>query len=255
MRLAILSDIHANLPALEAVLADIEGSGVGELWCLGDVVGYGAQPDECAGLVSERCALCLVGNHDLAVLGELDISSFSPAAAAAVRWTQHSAKPETLDFLRGLDPADETRDVALYHASPRDPVWEYVLWPDQAAECIAIQSARISLIGHSHVALFFVMAEDRRPRRSQSLEVEEAARGAQAGSGTRLDLSEGRWLVNPGSVGQPRDGDPRAAWLELDTDQWEATYHRVEYEIDRAAAAIEATDLPEHLARRLYVGQ
>jgi predicted phosphodiesterase len=255
MRLAILSDIHANLPALEAVLADVEGTGVAELWCLGDVVGYGAQPDECASLVAERCALCLVGNHDLAVLGELDISSFSPAAAAAVRWTQQTATSETVDFLHGLDPADETRDVALYHASPRDPVWEYVLWPDQAAECIAIQAARISLIGHSHVALFFVMGEDRRPPRGASAEVEDTARGAQAGAGTRLDLSEGRWLVNPGSVGQPRDGDPRAAWLELDTDAWEATYHRVEYEIDRAAEAIDATDLPEHLARRLYVGQ
>jgi predicted phosphodiesterase len=255
MRLAILSDIHANLPALEAVLADVEGASVGELWCLGDVVGYGAQPDECTSLVQEHCAVCLVGNHDLAVLGELDISSFSPAAAAAVRWTQQVAKPETLDFLGGLEPADEGRDVALYHASPRDPVWEYVLWPDQAAECIAIQAARVSLIGHSHVALFFVMGEDRRPRSAQSLELDEAARGAQAGAGTRLDLSEGRWLVNPGSVGQPRDGDPRAAWLELDTDAWEATYHRVEYEIDRAASAIEATDLPEHLARRLYVGQ
>jgi predicted phosphodiesterase len=255
MRLAILSDIHANLPALEAVLADIEGAGLAELWCLGDVVGYGAQPDECARLVEQRCDLCLVGNHDLAVLGELDVSAFSPAAAAAVRWTQETADPATLDFLRGLEPADETRDVALYHASPRDPVWEYVLWPDQAAECIAIQAARVSLIGHSHVALFFVMGEDRRPRRRRSLELDDAARGAQAGAGTRLDLSEGRWLVNPGSVGQPRDGDPRAAWLELDTGSWEATYRRVEYEIDRAAEAIDATDLPEHLARRLYVGQ
>jgi predicted phosphodiesterase len=255
MRLAILSDIHANLPALEAVLADVEGANVGELWCLGDVVGYGAQPDECASLVAERCAVCLVGNHDLAVLGELDISSFSPAAAAAVRWTQGVAKAETRDFRGGLESADEGRDVALYHASPRDPVWEYVLWPDQAAECIAVQAARVSLIGHSHVALFFVMGEDRRPRSARSVELDEAARGAQAGAGTRLDLSEGRWLVNPGSVGQPRDGDPLAAWLELDTDTWEATYHRVEYEIDRAASAIEATDLPEHLARRLYVGQ
>jgi predicted phosphodiesterase len=251
MRLAILSDIHSNLPALEAVLDDIDRAAVTELWCLGDVVGYGAQPDECATLVAERCALCLVGNHDLAVLGELDISSFSPAAAAAVRWTQETAEPGTLDFLRRLDPADETRAVALYHASPRDPVWEYVLWPDQAAECIAVQAARVSLIGHSHVALFFVMGEDRRPTH----ELEDVARGAQAGAGTRLDLSDGRWLVNPGSVGQPRDGDPRAAWLELDTDSWEAAYHRVDYEIQRAAAAIDATDLPEHLARRLYVGQ
>jgi predicted phosphodiesterase len=251
VRLAILSDIHANLPALEAVLADIERAGVDDAWCLGDVVGYGAQPDECARLVAQHCGLCLVGNHDLAVLSELDISAFSPAAAAAVRWTRKAADEETLEFLRGLQPADETHEVALYHASPRDPVWEYVLWPDQAADCIRVQAARVSLIGHSHVALFFAMEEG---EQSQARE-DDVARGAQAGIGTTLDLTDGRWLINPGSVGQPRDGDPRAAWLELDTGAWTATYRRVEYEIDRAADAIAATDLPEHLGRRLYVGQ
>ncbi len=257
MRLAIISDIHSNLPALEAALDDIQDAEVEDVWCLGDVVGYGAQPDECAALVAERCGLCLVGNHDLAVLDELDVSTFSPAAAAAVRWTQETAKKATLDFLAGLEPADETHDVALYHASPRDPVWEYVLWPDQAAECIGIQAARVSLVGHSHVALFFVMSQDHLPPEvpGEAIEVPDAARGAQAGGGTKLDLSNGRWLLNPGSVGQPRDGDPRAAWLELDTDPWHATYHRVEYAIDRAADAITATDLPDHLAQRLYVGQ
>jgi predicted phosphodiesterase len=254
MRLAILSDIHSNLPALEAVLADVATADVEEIWCLGDVVGYGAQPDDCARLVRESCGLCLVGNHDLAALGRLDISSFSPAAAAAVRWTRDVADAETLEFLGGLEPADETRDVALYHASPRDPVWEYVLWPDQAAECIEVQAARVSLIGHSHVSLFFTAAERRDGEAAEDLG-SAVARGAQAGAGTRLDLTEGRWLINPGSVGQPRDGDPRAAWLELDTGAWEATFHRVPYEIDRAAEAIEANDLPEHLARRLYVGQ
>jgi len=257
LRLAIISDIHANLPALEAVLGEIEDADVDEVWCLGDVVGYGAQPDECATLVAERSGLCLVGNHDLAVLGELDVSAFSPAAAAAVRWTREVAKPSTIEFLSGLEPADESREVALYHASPRDPVWEYVLWPDQAAECIGIQAARVSLVGHSHVALFFVMPEEGSGSANPggSVELLDAARGAQAGAGTRLDLSEGRWLINPGSVGQPRDGDPRAAWLELDTDPWQATFRRIDYEIDRAAEAITATELPEHLARRLYVGQ
>jgi predicted phosphodiesterase len=250
MRLAILSDIHSNLAALEAVLADIDADdGIDEIWCLGDVVGYGADPDACARLISERAALCLVGNHDLAVLGELDIASFSPAAAEAVRWTREVAKPETLEFLQRLEPADTSHEVALYHASPRDPVWEYVLWPDQAAECIRAQDARVSLVGHSHVALFFALPEDGASAGGSD------ARGAQAGAGTRLELDRGRWLINPGSVGQPRDGDPRAAWLDLDTDSWAATYRRVKYEIDRAAEAIAATDLPEHLARRLYVGQ
>ncbi len=248
MRLALLSDIHSNLPALEAVVDDLDGAGVDEAWCLGDVVGYGAQPDECAELVRERCSVCLVGNHDLAALEQLDISTFSPAAAAAVRWTRERMSPATRDFLAGLDPADESREVGLYHASPRDPIWEYVLWPDQAAECIRMQARRVSFIGHSHVALFFALPD---------AEAKEApdARGAQAGAGTSLEIRRGRWLINPGSVGQPRDGDPRAAWLELDTETWHATFHRVSYDIDRAADAIVATDLPEHLARRLYVGQ
>jgi len=249
MRLALLSDIHANLPALEAVLAHVADSGVEQTWCLGDVVGYGAQPDECATLVREECDVCLVGNHDLAALDALDISTFSPAAAAAVRWTRERMTPATRDFLAGLDPADESREVALYHASPRDPIWEYVLWPDQAAECIRAQARRVSFVGHSHVALFFALADV-----TGDTTVDDA-RGAQAGAGTGLDIRRGRWLINPGSVGQPRDGDPRAAWLELNTETWQATFHRVPYDIDRAADAIIATDLPEHLARRLYVGQ
>jgi predicted phosphodiesterase len=249
MRLAIISDIHANLPALEAVLEDVAEAKIEQVWCLGDVVGYGAQPDECTELVAERCQVCLVGNHDLAVLDELDTSTFSPAAAAAVRWTQEAIKPSTAEYLSGLEPANTELEVALYHASPRDPVWEYVLWPDQAAECIRAQSRRVAYIGHSHVALYFAAGEE------DPEEGHLEAGGAQAGAGTELDLSGGRWLINPGSVGQPRDGDPRAAWLELDTDAWTACFHRVGYDIDRAAEAIIAGELPEHLARRLYVGQ
>ena len=250
MRLALLSDIHANLPALEAVLADIASSEFEETWCLGDVVGYGAEPDECATLVRERCSVCLVGNHDLAALNALDISTFSPAAAAAVAWTRERMTDTTRSFLASLDPADESREVALYHASPRDPIWEYVLWPDQAAECIRAQARRVSFVGHSHVALFFALADP-----VGGGEAVDDARGAQAAAGTGLEIRRGRWLINPGSVGQPRDGDPRAAWLELDTETWQASFHRVPYDIDRAADAIIATDLPEHLARRLYVGQ
>jgi predicted phosphodiesterase len=252
VRLAILSDIHSNLPALEAVVASIDEASPDETWCLGDVVGYGAHPDECARLIAELCEVSLVGNHDLAVLGELDISSFSPAAATAVRWTQGNASDETLRYLRGLRAADTDHDVALYHASPRDPVWEYVLWPDQAAECIEQQAKRVSLIGHSHVALFFTLDDEAPGLTAPNPRV---AQGAQAGDGTRLELDSGSWLINPGSVGQPRDGDPRGAWLELDTEAWTATYHRVEYDIDRAAEAIAAAELPDHLAKRLYIGQ
>ncbi len=242
MRLAILTDIHANLPALEAVLAATDEAGVDERWCLGDVVGYGAQPDACASLAAERCDLSLVGNHDLAVTGEIDTEVFSASAAAAVDWTKANCQKSTIDFLKGLRPEALDREVGLYHASPRDPVWEYVLAVDQARECMEEQAGRVSLIGHSHVALWF--NDD-----------EAGTGGGQAPASHELDLAEGRWLLNPGSAGQPRDGDARAAWLELDTEAWKATYHRVEYDIDSAAKAIREAGLPELLANRLYVGQ
>jgi diadenosine tetraphosphatase ApaH/serine/threonine PP2A family protein phosphatase len=244
MRVAIFTDIHSNLPAIEAVLGAIDEAGIEQRWCLGDVVGYGAQPDECAKLVSERCELSLVGNHDLAVTGEIDTAVFSASAAAAVDWTVENAGKETIDFLKKLKPKDTSREVGLYHASPRDPVWEYVLAVDQAAECMEEQSGRISFIGHSHVALWFGISDDRK-----------LSEGGQAAAGHTIDLPGGRWLLNPGSVGQPRDGDPRAAWLELETEPWKATYHRVEYDIDSAANAIRDAGLPGLLADRLYVGQ
>jgi diadenosine tetraphosphatase ApaH/serine/threonine PP2A family protein phosphatase len=246
VRVAAISDIHANLPALEAILDAIDDAGVEEIWCLGDVLGYGAEPDECADLVRERCVLCLVGNHDLAVLGGLDIASFSEAAAAAVAWTRENVAERTLEMLRELEPAGEREEIALFHASPRDPVWEYVLSAEQADACLDVQTARIGLIGHSHVSLFFV-----RPDKNEQ---SEEIRGAQSSDGTLLDLGAGRWLVNPGSVGQPRDGDPRAAWLELDTNELTARFHRVRYDIDRAAASIAAAGLPRRLADRLQVG-
>jgi diadenosine tetraphosphatase ApaH/serine/threonine PP2A family protein phosphatase len=242
MRLAVISDIHANLPALEAVLAEIEAAEVDEIWSLGDVVGYGAEPDACASLVADRCPTGLVGNHDLGVVGELDLGAFSPTAAAAVRWTRRVADAGTVDYLRGLRPLAEDRDVALYHASPRDPVWEYVLAIDQAAECLVAQAQRVALIGHSHVPLFFTDGDGE-------------VQGAHAEAGMQVEIGDGRWLVNPGSVGQPRDRDPRAAWLELDTDRWRATWRRVPYDIDRAAQAIAAAELPEQLGRRLYEGR
>ena len=246
MRLAIISDIHGNLPALEAVLAEVDELKPDEVWCLGDVVGYGAEPNECTTLVAERCNVCLAGNHDLAVLDELDISTFSPAAAEAAVWTREQLHEDARDFLAGLQAADESREPALYHASPRDHVWEYVLWPEQAGECIARQAARVALIGHSHIALCFRAADDGDV---------DATEGAQVTAGGELDAAEGRWLLNPGSVGQPRDGDPRAAWLELDTETWAATYRRTEYDVERAADSIAAAGLPEHLGRRLFVGQ
>ena len=246
MRVAAITDVHANLPALEAVLAEVDAAGIEQIWCLGDVLGYGVEPDACADLIRERCNACLVGNHDLAVLGGLDVSSFSEAAATAVEWTRDNVAERTLDFLREQDPQGERCGIGLFHASPRDPVWEYVLSSEQAGAGMDANPRRIGLIGHSHVALFFTRPEGGNHGDS---------RGAQASDGALLDLSEGSWLINPGSVGQPRDGDPRAAWLEIDTEAETARFHRVPYEIERAAAPIAAAGLPSRLADRLYTGQ
>ena len=242
-RIAIVSDVHGNLPAFQAVLEDVKAREVDAIWCLGDLVGYGAQPDDCVELARATCDLCLAGNHDLVVTGELDIGDFSHAAAAAAEWTRSQIAADSLNYLRSLEPTDDRQAIGLYHASPRDPIWEYVLSTSQAEDCLELMEPRLGAIGHSHVALFF--------HREDGSDVV----GAQAPDGMRLDLSRGDWLLNPGGVGQPRDGDPRAAWLLLDTRDWTATWHRVEYPIDDAAGAIRDAGLPAVLAERLYAGQ
>jgi len=242
----VISDVHSNQPALEAVLEAIDAAGVDEVWCLGDVVGYGAQPDACADLIQQHCDVCLAGNHDLAVLGGLDIATFSETAAVAVEWTRDNASEATLAFLRGLTPAGTREGVGLFHASPNDPIWEYVLSIDQAEAGMDAQAQRVGLIGHSHISLFFTRADGGGRGDTQ---------GAQAGDGALLGLETGSWLLNPGSVGQPRDGDPRAAWLELDTEAWTARFHRVDYDVATAAETILAAGLPSQLAERLGVGR
>jgi predicted phosphodiesterase len=243
MRIAIVSDIHGNRQAFEAVLDAIEVSDCEEMWCLGDLVGYGADPDACVTLARENAAVCLAGNHDLGVRGSLPLEQFSRGAALAATWTQDTITPQTLEYLNQLEPSNLDEAVGLYHASPRDPVWEYVLSPLQAELCLDIQPQRVALIGHSHVALSF----SRFPGAPASGETRPADQ--------ELDISSGEWLLNPGSVGQPRDGDPRAAWLELDLDNWRALYRRIDYDVAAAGAAIRAAQLPDSLAERLLYGQ
>jgi predicted phosphodiesterase len=243
MLIALLSDVHGNLPAFEAVLADVRSEGVDQIWCLGDLVGYGAQPDECVALAREHCDVCLAGNHDLVVTQEISIADFSQGAAAAALWTRENISAETLDFLSGRAASDPSLEPSLYHASPRDPIWEYVLSAWQAEECMDVMNGRVAVVGHSHVALWF------------QRDAEGELNGGQAGAGAEAAAAEGEWLLNPGSVGQPRDGDPRAAWLLLDREGWSARWRRVEYPIDEAAGAIEKAGLPRMLAERLYSGQ
>ena len=141
MRVAIVSDIHGNRQAFDAVLEAVDASGCDEMWCLGDLVGYGAEPDACVELARAHCTVCLAGNHDLGVTGELDLSDFSAGARLAAEWTRETSRPETLEYLRTLRPLNEEERVGLYHASPRDPVWEYVLSPLQAELCLDVQAA------------------------------------------------------------------------------------------------------------------
>jgi diadenosine tetraphosphatase ApaH/serine/threonine PP2A family protein phosphatase len=180
------------------------------------------------------------------VLGEIDITTFSEGAAAAVEWTRAAASEETIAYLRTLGPQASHEGFGLFHASPRDPVWEYVLSLDQAEAGLDAQQERVGLIGHSHVALYFTRPAANRPT---------YAHGAQAAAGALIHFDGGSWLLNPGSVGQPRDGDPRAAWLELDTEEGTGRFHRVPYDIDTAAQAILEAGLPTPLADRLQVGR
>jgi predicted phosphodiesterase len=243
MKVAVISDIHGNRHAFEATLDAVAASDAAEVWCLGDLVGYGAEPNACVELAREHAAVCLAGNHDLAVTGKIAAEEFSLGAGLAVQWTQEVLGAANLAFLAGLSPQGHEGPVGLYHASPRDPVWEYVLSSLLAELCLDTQRHRICLIGHSHVALSFA-------RRGSEL-----ASGEPRRDGTELDIAAGEWLLNPGSVGQPRDGDPRASWLLLDLDGLTASFLRTDYDVAGAAAAIRAARLPDSLAERLEYGQ
>ena len=244
MKVAVISDIHANLQALEAVLSEVDGDDHDEIWCLGDAVGYGANPNEVVEILAERCSLLLIGNHDLAALNQIEITNFSVNAAESALWTRRNLTPGTIAKLEAIEGARATREtIGLSHASPRDPVWEYVIDTSVAEDNIDFQPERVGLIGHSHIALFFT-----RPDEMSRISA------AQAPAGTVLSLARGEWLVNPGSVGQPRDGDPRAAWMTLDTESMRAEYRRTEYPVEVAAEAIRQAALPPALAERLFAG-
>jgi len=241
MRVAVISDIHANLHALEAVLAAIQGTRPDAVWCLGDVVGYGPQPSSCCSLTEQHASIGLVGNHDLSALGELELDDFAPEAAEAARWTAGVLTSSDRAYLEGLEPSAITEHAALYHGSPREPVWEYVLGPEAAIAALEDSPLPLVLVGHTHVAM--------------AISLDETLEGGLAPDGTEIDLgSAARWLLNPGSVGQPRDGDPRAAWLLLDLDRGRAEFKRCDYPIERTQQEIHDAGLPEGLATRLAEG-
>jgi predicted phosphodiesterase len=238
MRVAVISDIHANWHALEAVADAIDQETPDEIWCLGDVVGYGPQPNECCDWTSAHAHVCLAGNHDLGVLGTLDIAAFSDDAAAAARWTQGVLNDDARRYLATLEPSARRNGVALYHGSPRDPIWEYVLSYEAAGEAIEESPADVTVIGHSHLPIAIGEGE---------------LVGGHAGNGVEVEL-DGRWLLNPGSVGQPRDGDPHAAWLLLDLEARHASFRRATYDVEKTQTEMRDVGLPDVLANRLSLG-
>ncbi|HYZ19595.1 MAG TPA: metallophosphoesterase family protein [Gaiellaceae bacterium] len=241
MRVAVISDVHGNLHALEAVLAALAEDAPDEVWSLGDVVGYGPRPNPCCELVAARARIGLAGNHDLGVLGAIDLDEFSNEAAESARWTRTVLLDESRAYLEKLPSQATAPDAQLFHASPRDPVWDYVLTADAALEALELTEAPVVLVGHSHVALAI------------GLDSQELS-GGLAPAGHEVDLSRGRWLLNPGSVGQPRDGDPRAAYLLLDREAQQARFCRVSYAVERTQAEIRERNLPDALAHRLAHG-
>jgi len=233
MRIAIISDIHSNLPAIESVLQRVDELGADTIYCLGDIVGYGPFPNECVDLVRSHCKTTVKGNHDSGVLRETAIDHFNSYGQSGVRWTIDHIAPENLKFLASLPLLVSEQDLTLVHSSPVDPQeWNYVLTLQGSAEAFRAYSTRYCFIGHTHLPI--VVSEDL--------------------SVNRHSATGGRYLINVGSVGQPRDGNPAAAFGLLDTDAGSYELHRVKYDIRKTVQAIKNAGLPSYLGKRLLRG-
>lgn len=243
MRIALVSDIHSNLVALEAVLEALPE--FDQLWCLGDTIGYGPRPNECLEYMRGLGAYVLTGNHDLACLGKVSLEDFNPIAMLANEWNGEQLQPELRAFLqeRPARLAVE-HDATLAHASPRDPVWEYIDSAQIAQANFAHFQTRICLVGHTHVPTICALHPDGKLRFGHAKHNE------------MLQLEAGvRYILNPGSVGQPRDEDPRAAYAMWDTEAAAVQWGRIGYDVGATQRQIRAAGLPEWLAERLATGE
>jgi predicted phosphodiesterase len=239
VRVAVLSDIHANLVALDAVLASV-GS-VDAVWHLGDVVGYGPDPDGVVARLVELGAIGVRGNHDAAAAGGDEIDWFNPDARAAMEWTRARISPTTREWLAALPERHEQDGFALVHGSPREPLWEYIVSVPIARANLALLTMPIGLYGHTHLPMVYA-------------EKDGAIEQIEPGHGSTLSLAGRRALVNPGSVGQPRDGIPTAGYMVIDTDGDQCTWHRTAYDIEAVQGAMRAARLPDRLVQRLSYG-
>ncbi len=243
MRYAIISDIHANLAAFTAVLDDIEcQGGVEKVWCLGDVVGYGPEPHECIELLRQTNHACVAGNHDWAAIGKLDTAEFNPDAAAACHWTAQQLSQTDVDYLGSLPIFIREGDFTLVHGSPREPMWEYLISTSLAKENFAYFKSQFCLVGHSHVPLVFSHNESGTGSSSQFL------------TNMGLALGKDRLIINPGGVGQPRDDDPRAAYVIYDSETNLIKLYRVPYDIRSTQDKMIRHGLPIRLVTRLSYG-
>ncbi len=239
---AIIGDIHANSTAFTAVLADIKRlGGVEKVWCLGDIVGYGPDPHECIALLRQYNHVCVAGNHDWAASGKIDTSEFNPDAAAACHWTANQLSPEDVEFLGNLPLVIQEGDFTLVHGSPREPIWEYITSTGIAKENFAYFKSQFCLVGHSHVPLVFRCSE-------ASVSVSQLLPNA------KLTLGKSRLIINPGGVGQPRDGDPRASYAIYDSETKLLRLYRVPYDIGATQARMIEHGLPSRLVARLSYG-
>lgn len=240
MKTLILSDIHANLTAFEAVLSD--AGSFDRVWCLGDVVGYGPDPNECVALLRQQPGLrCIMGNHDAALMGYIDIHTFNEQAARAVAIQSEMLNPESRDFLELLDIVIEEGDITFAHGSPRDPIWEYIVNSHIARDIFSAYQSRICLIGHTHIPSIFIENPHARP---SILTPQHADRWR----------SEKRFILNPGSVGQPRDHNPKAAYVIWDDEEDTFLFKRVAYDVEAVQERILALGIPSRHATRLSQG-
>ena len=244
MRIAVLSDIHANLPALEAVASDLPQ--VDQVWVLGDIVGYGPQPNEVIATLQAMGARSVLGNHDGAAIGTVDAAQFNPDARRAIEWTAGVVDANTRSYIAALPEVRRDGDVTAVHGSPRDPIWEYITGPGIAAANFDHFETRLCLFGHTHVPVAFRTVDGQ----------VEATQGL---PGDRIALGGTRVLLNPGSVGQPRDGLPDAAYALLETGDGAADdaveFRRVRYDVDRTQRLMHDVGLPARLAERLSFGR
>jgi predicted phosphodiesterase len=241
----VLSDIHANLAALEAVLTDARNVGYDAVWCLGDIVGYGPEPDACVEQVRLLAPISVVGNHDWAVLGRMDLNDFNPEASRVVLWTRDHLSAENLAWLATLSSQPLVwGDYTLTHGSPRNPIWEYIHNPGIALHNLAYLGTGSCLVGHTHVPILFVLQAE-----TGDVRVLTPKPGVPV-----VLWKHGRAILNPGSVGQPRDNDPRAAYAILDTDVATWTLYRTAYPIEITQAHMRAAHQPERLINRLSFG-